>query len=253
MSGNVGAESITRVVLDGVEKSLFSHIRNPLAASGGQEPEDTELVRLYAPEAFRTQERAVTGEDYAMVLRRHPQVQKAYATIRWTGSWYTVYVAVDRYGGKIVDKEFKENIRRFLNYYRLAGYDLEISEPTYIPLQIRIRLCVNPSYYFDNVHQKLSKVFSNRDNPDGTKGFFHPDNLTFGQPILLSKIYDATMSVEGVASCRVELFQRWGKTPNNEIENGMIETEYFEIPRLDNDPDFPENGKIEFIFRGAIK
>jgi hypothetical protein len=251
--GNVGAESITRVVLDAVEKSLFSDIRNPLSASGGHEPEDMELVRLYAPEAFRTQERAVTAEDYAMTLRRHPQVQKAYATIRWTGSWFTVFVAIDRYGGKAVDKEFKDNIRRFLNYYRLAGYDLEISEPIYIPLQIRIGLCVKPSYYFNNVYQKLSKVFSNRDNPDGAKGFFHPDNLSFGQPVLLSKIYEATMSVEGVASCKVELFQRWGKTPNNEIENGMIEMEYFEIPRLDNDPNFPENGKIEFISGSTIK
>jgi hypothetical protein len=61
------------------------------------------------------------------------------------------------------------------------------------------------------------------------------------------------MSVEGVASCKVELFQRWGKTPNNEIENGMIEMEYFEIPRLDNDPNFPENGKIEFISGSTIK
>ncbi len=46
------------------------------------------------------QERAVTEEDYTTVLKRHPEVQKAVAIFRWTGSWYTVFVTIDRLGGK---------------------------------------------------------------------------------------------------------------------------------------------------------
>lgn len=245
--GNVGPESISRVVIDGVSKSLFSNIRNPMPALGGQHPEDIELVRHYAPEAFRIQDRAVTPEDYVAVLKHHPEVQRAYATIRWTGSWYTVFVSVDRYGGKPVDEKFKQGIRNFLNHYRLAGYDLEIREPSYVPLQIRTKLCIKPNYYFENVKGKLLEVFSNHVNSDGTIGFFHPDNLTFGQPILLSRLYEAAMSVDGVESCKVEIFQRWGKLPNNEIQNAMINMQYFEIARLDNDQNFPENGRIEFV------
>jgi hypothetical protein len=245
--GNVGPETITEVVLDGVEKSQLVRIRNPIAASGGTDPENIELVRQYAPEAFRVQERAITPEDYVDILKRHPQVQRANAVIRWTGSWYTVFVAIDRYRGKPIDSEFKQSLHNFLNYYRLIGYDMEITEPSFVPLQIKMRICLALGHYFGNVERKLYEVFSSRINNDGTRGFFHADNLSFGQPILLSKIYEAALRVDGVASCKVDLFQRWGKLPNNEIEKAAIEMQFFEIARLDNDSNFPENGKIEFL------
>ena len=65
-------------------------MRNPLPAQGGIEPESIEEVRQKAPSAFRTQERAVTPEDYAEVAQRCGlDVQRAAATFRWTGSWRT--------------------------------------------------------------------------------------------------------------------------------------------------------------------
>jgi hypothetical protein len=103
-SGNVGAEAIHRVVLP---VAGIQAVRNPLPASGGTEPESMEQVRQYAPQAFRVQERAVTAEDYARVTARHPEVQKAAATLRWTGSWYTVFDTVDRIGGRQVDDVFE--------------------------------------------------------------------------------------------------------------------------------------------------
>ena len=51
------------------------------------------------PQAFRTQERAVTAADYAAAAERRPEVQRAAATFRWTGSWHTVFVTADRVGG----------------------------------------------------------------------------------------------------------------------------------------------------------
>ena len=65
---------------------------NPLPAAGGIEPEDVEAARRDAPEAFRTQERAVTAADYAAAAERRADVQRAAATFRWTGSWHTVFV-----------------------------------------------------------------------------------------------------------------------------------------------------------------
>src|SRR5205814_989748 len=72
-AGNIGAGAIAHVVtnLQGVAA------RNPLPAQGGVAPEPIEQVRLHAPQAFRTQERAVTEADYAAVAERHPEVQKA--------------------------------------------------------------------------------------------------------------------------------------------------------------------------------
>ncbi|MGH8444346.1 MAG: baseplate J/gp47 family protein, partial [Solimonas sp.] len=100
-AGNVGSEAITHIVAN--TAGIFARIRNPLPAAGGVDPEDMEAVRRDAPEAFRTQERAVTPADYAAAAARRPDVQRAAASFRWTGSWHTVFVTPDRFGGVDID------------------------------------------------------------------------------------------------------------------------------------------------------
>lgn len=248
-AGNVGSNAIGRIVKTGT--GIVS-IRNPLPAVGGTDPELMEQVRLDAPQAFRVQERAVTEADYAEVARRHPEVQQAVARIRWTGSWYTVFVTIDRIGGLPVDARFKAKIRAHLERYRIAGYDLEIASPIFVPLDLLLSVCVKPGYFRSNVKEALLRAFSNITAPSGQRGFFHPDNLTFGQPVYLSQIYEAAMRVTGIASVDVLRFQRWGKTPNQEIENGVLTLGSIEVARLDNDPNFPENGKLTIQTGGGL-
>jgi hypothetical protein len=129
----------------------------------------------------------------------------------------------------------------------MAGIDFEIIEPTYVPLDIRAHVCVAPDFLPSEVKKALLEVFSNHYLLDGKYGFFHPDNLTFGQSVYLSKLYKTAMEIKGVASVTFKVFKRWGKPDFGELDDGKIETNSFEIVRLDNDPNFPENGKIEFI------
>ncbi len=139
----------------------------------------------------RQEQRAVTEADYAEILKRHPQVQHAVAIKRWTGSWYTMFVTIDRKDGFEVDSEFEDEIVRFLEAYRMAGYDIEVNGPIYVPLKIAVCICLKAGYYEGEVKEKLLKVFSNRALEGGSLGFFHPNNFTFGQAIYLSKIYEA--------------------------------------------------------------
>jgi hypothetical protein len=248
-AGNVGSEAISRVV---IKDKGISSVRNPLPASGGTDPEPLEEVRLYAPQAFRTQERAVTEADYSEVAQRHSEIQKAMATIRWTGSWYTVFVTIDRKDGKEVDADFKQEMLNFLERYRIAGYDIEINGPIYVPLEIALNVCVRSGYFRSNVEQSLLLIFSNFELANGRRGFFHPDNFTFNQPLYLSRIYETAMGVAGVASVEVTVFRRWGKLSAGEIDTGILTPGMLEIIRLDNDPSFPENGKISFNMEGGL-
>jgi hypothetical protein len=256
VAGNVGAETIRRVVLAGDGINL---VRNPLPAAGGREPESLEQVRQYAPQAFRTQERAVTAADYAAVAERHPEVQKAAATLRWTGSWYTVFITIDRANGRMVDADFKKELRNFVERFRLAGQDVEIDGPRFVPLEIVFSVCVKPGYYRSQVKADLLRLFSSRDYPDGTRGFFHPDNLTFGQSVHLSRLITLAMEVPGVqwvdaedAPGKPNRFRRWGHSAQGEFMDGMIKFGRLEIARLDNDPSLPENGKLDFIMEGGL-
>src|SRR5215469_1145155 len=90
-AGNIGADQLAHIVSD---NSNIARVRNPLPAQGGTQSESIEDVRQRAPTAFQTQQRAVTLEDYAAAAASHPQVQRAAASFRWTGSWRTVFVAV---------------------------------------------------------------------------------------------------------------------------------------------------------------
>ena len=53
------------------------------------------------------------------MTERHADVQRAAATFRWTGSWHTVFLTVDRSGGARSHREFDSDIaqsRRALSY-----------------------------------------------------------------------------------------------------------------------------------------
>jgi len=253
-SGNVGAEAIGHLVLPSghTPPGGTIKVRNPLPAQGGTDPEPTYQVSLYAPQAFRKQERAVTEDDYAEVAQRHPDVLKAVATLRWTGSWYTIFVSVDRKEGRKVDSEFERDLREFLERFRLAGHDIEIEGPRFVPLDIAFKVCVAPGHTKNNVKLTLLEAFSNVNLPDNRRGFFHPDDITFGQPVYLSRLVAAAMQIPGVLWVETLRFQRWGQGPGGETDAGMIKLDRLEIARLDNDPSFPENGKIEFLMTGGM-
>jgi uncharacterized phage protein gp47/JayE len=248
VAGNIGAEALVHIVST---DSGIQQVRNPLPARGGIEPESLETVRQNAPYAFRTQERAVTPEDYARVTERHPEVQRAAATFRWTGSWYTVFVTVDRLGGLPVDEAFEQEMRQHLERYRMAGYDLEIDAPRFVSLEIEMAVCVKPDYFRSDVKKALLEVFSDRILPDGRRGVFHPDNFTFGQPVYLSQLYAIAQAVAGVASVEIIKFQRQ-ETPSSEALNkGKLELGRLEIARLDNNPNFPERGVFRLTLEGG--
>jgi hypothetical protein len=92
--------------------------------------------------------------------------------------------------------------------------------------------------------------FSNRILP-AARGAFHPDNLTFGEGVFLSKIIATAQAVPGVESVAVTRFQRLFESANREIENGVLPLRVNEIAQLDNDPNYPEHGKLEIQVKGG--
>lgn len=247
-AGNVGAGAIAHVVTS--DPDILA-VRNPLPAQGGIDLEDAATVRRHAPQAFRRQERAVTPEDYAEVTERHAGIQRAAATLRWTGSWHTVFITVDRDGGLPVDAGFEAEIAHHVDRYRMTGHDTEFNDPVYVSLEIDLLVCVLPSYFRADVSAGLYEVLSNRVLADGRRGLFHPDNLSFGQTVYLSQIYAAARQVTGVASVNATRFQRQGTDDPQYLNDGVMRLARLEVPRLDNDADFPEHGVLRLNLFGG--
>ena len=247
-AGNVGAHALFHVLpLDG----RITGITNPLPAIGGAEMESADQIRRRAPQAYQTQERCVTAQDYQDRADIYPGVQRSVATFRWTGSWHTVFVTVDPIGGGQPSTSLDSGLAQYLELYRMAGYDLQLEAPQYISLEIGLLICVAEDYFRSDVEAALLGRLGSRALPDGSLGLFYPDNFSFGQTVYLSPIYAAARGVEGVASVQITKFQRQGLDDSQYLVRGKMTLGRLEIARLDSDPNFPENGILHLQMCGG--
>ena len=257
-AGNVGRDTLTQLAetVAGV-----SAVTNPLAAAGGRAPEDKERTRRVAPLRIRTPIRCVSEADYERAATEYrengvPRIQRAKARFRWTGSWLTVFINVDPIAGQAPSEALLQGLRAYLQDRKLAGYDLEISRTHYVPLLIGLQVCVKREFFAAEVQAAVLQALSNQVNPDGSRGFFHPDRFSFGDPVLLSRLYAALEAVPGVDSVVVTALHRLHErnpeaaTVTN-LANGLLPIGEMEIARLDNDASFPENGRLDLQLVGG--
>jgi Baseplate J-like protein len=247
-AGKVGADSL--VYLAAADARIQS-CRNPLPAGGGTDPETEDQIRRRAPQAFLTQERSINMTDYENVAELNPQVDRAVASLRWTGSWYTVFVAVEPDGGGNLSPALQQTLTASEELYRLAGQDLLLDSPQYVSLEIILQICVDPSYFQSYVQQSLLQVLGTGVLPNGTNGFFNPDNFTFGQTVYLSQIYAAARSVPGVTTVTALTFQPQGVNTTQYLLAGEIKLGSLQVARLASDPNFPDHGQLTLVMEGG--
>ncbi|PSR19019.1 putative baseplate assembly protein, partial [filamentous cyanobacterium CCP3] len=254
--GNIGAETLAFVVLrqSSAESGVYLEPRQLFAAVGGTQPEPLKQVELFAPGTFRQElQRAITAQDYADLVMRDfaDRVQRAAAVLRWSGSWPEVLVAVDPIGRTEADPELLDAIAQRLYRYRRTGHDVLVRSATTVPLHIELTLCVRPDHIRGHVKAALLEALGNGTTARGDKGFFHPDRLSFGEGIALSRLVAAAQSVIGVENAVVTRLERLHEGPNGEREQGLLPLGPLEVARLDNDPNFPDNGKLILHLRGG--
>lgn len=257
--GNVGAESIAHVLLPPprldlrqVQASELGAVRNPLPAVGGEDPESIADVKQRAPQAYRVQLRAVTADDYAALLLTHPEVREARASRRFTGSWYTLFLYVDRRAGLPVDASFRRRLLAFLEPYRMAGHDLHIEGPRYVPLELALTVTAVPSASAQAVRTAVLATLSADELPGGRRGFFHPDSFGFGQPLYLSQLLSAVTATADVAAVRVQTLRRYGDSAASGLVNQRINLGSQEIVRLNFRTSLPSrDGALDLRVEGG--
>ncbi|WP_255954228.1 putative baseplate assembly protein [Streptomyces odontomachi] len=287
-AGNVGAEAINHLVLvrdeaaeDAATPAPVAGVRNPLPATGGTEPEPVEQARQLAPldlggtsharsgQWGSTRLRAVTAEDYAALASALPGVQRAAAELRWTGSGQEVHVAIDPGGtahalqavgevGGQPSPVLLDSVAHALEAYRRIGHDLVVGPAQLVPLDIALTVGAAPGHQHGQILAELYRVLGSRRlrhaGAGGTTGFFHPDALTFGEPVRLSRLVAVAAAVPGVRHVEVTRLRRLfqGEGPDQEArEDGVLWIGPLSIATCDNDPERPEAGRLEITLGGA--
>ncbi|MEV7084826.1 putative baseplate assembly protein [Streptomyces sp. NPDC093085] len=280
-AGNVGAEAIGHLVIcrdpDPAEAEVAGRpdgekgrrpdrpwdptavraVRNPLPAVGGTDPEPVDQVRQLAPlDLKRARLRAVTAEDYAALATALPGVQRAAAEIRWTGSVREAHVAVDALGTGEPSAELLDSVAYALEGYRRIGHDLVVGPARSVPLDIHLAVCAAPGFHHGQILAELYRLLGNGRLPGGGLGFFHPDALSFGTPVRLSRLVAVAAGVRGVESVRVKRLRRLFQgdlVDDNALEDGVLRLGPLEIARCDHDPDRPENGRLTIDLGGGAR
>jgi Baseplate J-like protein len=248
-AGNVGAGSL--IYFEGDPR--IQSTTNPLPASGGTDPETNAQIRRRAPQAFLNPplERAITQADYASVTETYPGIEDAAAMPRWTGSWTTMFIAAEPDNATLLSPTLRRGLTRYVDRYRLAGMDLKLEGPDYVPLQIALTICVDPDYFSANVQKSLLQVLGAGIQPNGQPGLFTPGNFQLGQTVYLSPIYAAARGVAGVDKVTATIFQPQGVNTRHYLHKGEIKLGIFQVAQLDNDPSYSNHGQLTLNMVGG--
>jgi hypothetical protein len=224
-------------------------VTNPLAGTGGRDPEGPEQIRINAPQAFRAVTyRAVQPADYAEIAERLPWVQKAGAVTRWTGSWPTIFVTPDPHDEVGLSAAHRLDLEQAIDRARQAGREAKVMAPRYADIDLEIRLCVNPNAYRGEIKAAaLIALFGRR----GENGFFDPDNFTFGTPLSRVALISVLQGVAGVRAVETMRVRRRGYFDWRDFTEFALPVGVNELVRVANDRDLPERGAVRLVMEGG--
>jgi hypothetical protein len=245
--GNVAADAITQST--GAFQGII-RATNPLPASGGTDAEPLDRVRRMAPQEFRAKQyRAVRREDYESAAETLAWIQRAGTVFRWTGSWLTVFTTPDPLQSEQVSVDQRIELLNLLNRYRMAGYESYVPDAIYVSLEVVVEICARPDAFRADVLESVLSALSG--SPGGMKGFFDPDNFTFGQGLERSALEAAIQKAPGVAGVTCIKYRARGQMRALAEMPDIVSVGTNEIIRCDNDPSLPEHGSLKVIVRGG--
>ena len=250
-AGNVGRQALAHILFEGAGAAQVTGVRNPLAATGGVDAEGMDHIRQVAPFQFHSQLRCVTADDYGTMAETLPGVREARGTIRWTGSWYTAFTAIDPASAQLTC-EVESSVKAGLNRMRMMGTDLVVQGAVFVGLRVGLEVCLDPGFFRGDVRAALLKVLVTGDACNGVTAVLDPANFKFGERVYASPAIAAAQSVPGVLAVRLTLFERQDSpTPANAAPPMQLTMGRLEIPRCDNDPNHADRGLLVLTLDGG--
>ena len=181
-------------------------LSNTTKGSGGTAAESVAHAKRYAPYFFRTQYRAVTGEDYNVLANSFVgtggSTAKAMASLRTNGAaanvidLFVLSKASDTQLERASVAMKKELLDYFQNYKMLTD-DIVISDGVVRTLDLVATLFIDKSNkrFIESIQQKAA---------DKLLEFFNVDNLGFGQKISMADVNNFMLTVPEIRFFKVD-------------------------------------------------
>ena len=195
MRGTINQSIFTTLNTAGV--GVNGVIKNLTQGTGGTASETVEHAKRYAPYFFRTQYRAVTGEDYNVLANSFVgtagQTAKAIAVLRKNGASANVidlFVLSKATTNQLerASVAFKKELLDYFNSYKMLTDDIVVSDGVVRTLDIVSTIFVDRSQerFADSIKAKAASQLVE---------FFNVDRVSFGQKIVLSDIVNFMLTI----------------------------------------------------------
>jgi uncharacterized phage protein gp47/JayE len=172
---------------------------NPIPASGGDDGEQREQIRLNAPNSVRTLGRIVSLRDFEDAAREHAGIRKAQASWHWNNYEQVVRLVVAGVGGAHLTDLDQADLLLDLDSRRDTNRTLLMADYTKVPVVVQATiLAAVPGYAAADVRAAAERALSD---------LFAFDNRDFGQPVHLSDVYAAIQQATGVMGVDITRLQ----------------------------------------------
>jgi predicted phage baseplate assembly protein len=187
-SGNVDAQTITTLL----SRPLgVSGVTNPIAATGGADPDPLEAIRRNAPVGLSALDRLVSLADYEDYARQFAGFAKASATRLAMDGRQIIHVTVaaqnDAPLTAATDSIIK--LRDALLKYGDPHLAVIVAPRRLKAMLLQATIYLQADYSWDAVHSAVV---------DALTATFSFDNQEFGEPVFLSQVVATIQSVPGV-------------------------------------------------------
>jgi len=186
-------------------------VANPIAATGGADPEALDQARQNAPTTVRTFGRAVSLRDFEDLVRSSGEVAKALATWVWNGETRAVHLTIAAQKGQLFTDADQRRIHASLDAQRDPNHALFLANVARVPIVVTASVRVEATRVARTVADAARAALLDA---------LSFDTLRFGQPVAISEIYRVLQQVPGVTSVDVDLFQFKDQTPAFLVSRG---------------------------------
>jgi hypothetical protein len=160
-SGNgVSSFTFNGRILDNNNRTItngISLVTTNISSEGGKEIESIESIKKYAPRIYASQNRAVTASDYeALIPKIYPETQSVSV---FGGEdldppqYGKVFITIKPFYGPFVPDSVKQNLKKELRKYSVAGIIPEILDLNYIYVEVDVT-----AYYDSNFAESSDSV-----------------------------------------------------------------------------------------------
>jgi hypothetical protein len=184
--------------------TVFSSIatNNPIAASGGSDGDTIQEIRNNILSNYGSQQRNVTADDYLVralsmpskfgtvskALTQKPDAKSANTTL-------DIFVLSQDINGNLAtaSNTLKENIKTYLNQYRMIGDSISIKDAFIINFGIEFEIITLPNYNNNKVLERCILELQR---------YFNIDRWQINQPIIINPLFVLLDEVEGVQTVK---------------------------------------------------